>query len=384
LKQLNKGLLVILFLALGIRVFISCYDFLFQIFFVDDAFYYFTIARNIASGLGITYDGIHTTNGFQPLFLVLIAPFFLLGKNNIILPLHLVTVFSSLLSLGIGIILYKISKSVMDEWYALFILAIWSFSPIIVDKELNGMETVLNLFLVAATTYYYISRITNHISNLKSTEIFTLGILLGLVILSRLDGIIFSAIIIIHLSYRIIREFEGDLCLKKLMKYISPLICIVSILLLPWLVFNYNVSGSIIPTNGQAVRFMSQNYGFSFINLRFGIDQPTSFLNNIPIQYYFENIFFSFMKLLRHLPYTSYAARAFYDALHVSEGNLLFAKGMIRIVVSLVTLVLLYILWRVSPRSNSAWKILFFYSIFLVAAYSFYAFGQWFYPPMLG
>jgi hypothetical protein len=218
LKNLNKKLLVILLLALGIRVLISCYDFLFQIFFIDDAFYYFKIARNITQGLGITYDGVTKTNGFQPLFLILILPFFLLRENNIILPLHLVAIFSSLLSLGTGIFLYKISKTVVDEWYALFILAIWSFSPIVVDKELNGMETGLNLLLITATTYHYVSNITNHTSDLKFKKILILGILLGLVILSRLDGAIFFGVIVIHLSYRIIKEFGKMGWFKRLVR----------------------------------------------------------------------------------------------------------------------------------------------------------------------
>lgn len=379
MKYLNKKLLVILLLALGIRIFISCYDFLFQIFFVDDAFYYFKIARNITSGLGITYDGIQQTNGFQPLFLILILPFFLLGKNSIILPLHLVAIFLSLLILGTGIILYKISRTVVDEWYALFIVAIWSFSPIVVDKELNGMETGLNLFLIAATTYYYSSNILNHISNLKSKKIIILGILLGLVILSRLDGLIFLGVIVIHLSYCIIKEFRGIGWFKKLVRSIVPLTAVVLIFVVPLLMFNYNAAGSIMPTSGQAVRYMSQNYGFDFLNFRFGIYQPTSFLHDIPMQYYLENIFFSFMKLLRHLPYTSYVARTFYDILRAPEGNILLAEGKIRILLSLAMLAFLSILWKTSPRSNSRWKILFFYSTLLIMAYSFYAFGQWFY-----
>ena len=345
---------------------------------MDDAFYYFKIARNITEGLGVTYDGIQKTNGFHPLFLIPILPFFLFGENSITFPLHLVAIFLSLLSFGTGIFLYKISKTIVDEWYALFIVAIWSFSPIVVDKELNGMETGLNLFLIAATSYYYFTNIVNDLSNLKSKKLLILGTLLGLVILSRLDGVIFLGVILIHLSYCIIKEFRRMGWFNKLIRSVVPLIAMVLILVVPWLTFIYNVSGSIIPTSGQAVRYMSQNYGFAFINFRFGINQPTSFLHDIPIQYYLENIFFSFMKLIRHLPYTSYVAGAFYNTLQ-NWGDILLAKEMIRILPSIVVLVLFLFSWRISPRSNSAWRILFLYSIVLVAAYSFYVFGQWSY-----
>jgi hypothetical protein len=44
--------------------------------FADDAFYYFQIARNVAHGHGPTFDGIHETNGFHPLWLLLLVPVF--------------------------------------------------------------------------------------------------------------------------------------------------------------------------------------------------------------------------------------------------------------------------------------------------------------------
>src|SRR5438105_15832144 len=42
--------------------------------FEDDAFYYFRIARNIALGHGSTYDGVNSTNGYQPLWLAVLVP----------------------------------------------------------------------------------------------------------------------------------------------------------------------------------------------------------------------------------------------------------------------------------------------------------------------
>jgi hypothetical protein len=39
----------------------------------DDAFFYLTIARHIAQGAGSTFDGLHPTNGYQPLWLIVMA-----------------------------------------------------------------------------------------------------------------------------------------------------------------------------------------------------------------------------------------------------------------------------------------------------------------------
>ena len=45
----------------------------------DDGFLYFQVARNLAAGHGFTFDGINPTNGFHPLWLLLITPIFALA-----------------------------------------------------------------------------------------------------------------------------------------------------------------------------------------------------------------------------------------------------------------------------------------------------------------
>ena len=40
---------------------------------VDDAFYYQRIAANVASGNGSTFDGEHSTNGYHPLWLLVLV-----------------------------------------------------------------------------------------------------------------------------------------------------------------------------------------------------------------------------------------------------------------------------------------------------------------------
>lgn len=43
---------------------------------LDDAFYYFQIARNFADGQFSTFDGINRTNGYHPVWMLLITPFY--------------------------------------------------------------------------------------------------------------------------------------------------------------------------------------------------------------------------------------------------------------------------------------------------------------------
>jgi hypothetical protein len=51
--------------------------------FFDDAFYYFQIARNVARGAGFTFDGLHGTSGFHPLWLMMQVPLFLLLSGDV-------------------------------------------------------------------------------------------------------------------------------------------------------------------------------------------------------------------------------------------------------------------------------------------------------------
>jgi hypothetical protein len=41
----------------------------------DDAYYYFDVASHLVHGRGLSTDGIHTTNGFHPLWMVMLLPF---------------------------------------------------------------------------------------------------------------------------------------------------------------------------------------------------------------------------------------------------------------------------------------------------------------------
>src|ERR1043165_4122834 len=49
--------------------------------FNDDSFYIFTVSHHLALGDGISIDGVHPTNGIQPLVTFLYVPFFLIADK---------------------------------------------------------------------------------------------------------------------------------------------------------------------------------------------------------------------------------------------------------------------------------------------------------------
>ena len=52
----------------------------------DDSFYYFRTAERITEGQGISFDGVTASNGYHPLWLFFLVPFFLLPGRT--LPVH--------------------------------------------------------------------------------------------------------------------------------------------------------------------------------------------------------------------------------------------------------------------------------------------------------
>lgn len=49
----------------------------------DDGYYYLTVARNAARGLGVTVDGVEWTSGFQPLWALVCTTAYLDGKMRV-------------------------------------------------------------------------------------------------------------------------------------------------------------------------------------------------------------------------------------------------------------------------------------------------------------
>jgi hypothetical protein len=81
---------LVLFAALAVRLYVAWQpvETLVTKNLPDDAFYYFEMAQRLAAGGGVSVDGINPTNGFHPLWLLLITPVFAAGPEGD-LPIHL-------------------------------------------------------------------------------------------------------------------------------------------------------------------------------------------------------------------------------------------------------------------------------------------------------
>lgn len=159
----------------------------------DDGFLYFQVARNLAAGHGFTFEGIHPTNGFHPLWLFLITPIFASAQINLLLPLRLLIVLSALLSAASAILLYHILKQFASRYVAVFIGVLWIVLPRIHDLTLHaGVEAGVNAFALLLFWHQLVSlKLSSDDRDLK--RIATLGLLGALTIFARLDNVFLVA-----------------------------------------------------------------------------------------------------------------------------------------------------------------------------------------------
>ena len=172
--------------------------------YVDDAFYYLKTASNFASGLGLTFDGLNQTNGFHPLwFLVVTAVYRLtdcLHLDTWLLPLRIILVIQGLL-VGLGIVgVFELLRREACEWVAG--LGIWFFIlyPGNLSNLLLGVEgSILFLAFVIVLLVAAASLPTRLPSTWK------MGIGLGVLCLARLDSIFLAGAFVLPFGYQWLR-----------------------------------------------------------------------------------------------------------------------------------------------------------------------------------
>jgi hypothetical protein len=207
---------------------------------VDDASYYFTTARNLADGRGLTFDGIHPSNGFHPLWLLMLVPLFLLHEPPETM-IRLVALLQTVL-LGIAYLVFWRTQSKLFSPRTAALTAIL-FAGLVFPLCINGMESAL-LVLLVTMLYGYGLHIAQTQPNWQRAAL--LGIIVGCVVLARLD-MIFIALCLFGWLARCCLPVETRSRAVALV-----LVCglAAAAVVGPWLAFNYLEFGSAMPISG--------------------------------------------------------------------------------------------------------------------------------------
>ncbi len=161
------------------------FDFYLTNLLTDDAFYYFQIARHIAEGLGSTFDGITPTNGYHPLWLVILVgiyKWFSAGGAELELPIRAALYLSLAFNAATWLLAARVIARVpMAAYLRAIALFIFACNPFLLYQTLNGLETSLALMVFALFTLFAV-----RFEEGKGSA-WALGIVAGAMTLARLD-----------------------------------------------------------------------------------------------------------------------------------------------------------------------------------------------------
>lgn len=210
--------------------------------FCDDAFYCFTVARNVASGHGVTIDGIHATNGFQPLWTALLVPLYR-GLHSDRAVFGFVYILSVLLwGLASWLFVRLVARYLPDGSHRPVILGCATLC-FVADRDIqayffSGLETGLYTTLLLGCLLLWSGRAPTRWPAAR------IGVLLGALMLARNDGVFFAgAFLASALVWQ--RHRQGFVS-------VAGAGVVASALLLPWLLFGYRLTGTIVPQGGWA------------------------------------------------------------------------------------------------------------------------------------
>lgn len=212
----------------------------------DDAFYYFVTADRIAAGQGITFDGFTTSNGYHPLWLFSLVPIYLLPGREV--TLHIALTFASVLDVCAGVFVglaaYRLTK---NRVAGLFALCVYLFLPQNIFAAVNGVESALTCFMLAALLLA-ISTLWLAPRDDWLRPALATGTLCGLTVLSRLDS--FVAVGGALLAVALLQQGAN--------RWRAPLVAgsVAAVMVLPWLAWGAVAAGGATPVSSEATPWL--------------------------------------------------------------------------------------------------------------------------------
>jgi len=209
---------------------------------VDDGYYNMTVARNIATGRGFTFDGTAVTTGFHPLVVLIAAPVFALFGGGTTEPLRIILAVYTGLGTLLAWMIFRVVRRLTGPGPALVAILIYATAPGVLVNTLNGCDTVIGGVLLLATIWYYIAALRAE-ADPPAVRYLALGILAGSLGLARLDLGFFAAALGVDLL--LVRRRRGPLRPGRLALFAGG-------------GFNLAVTNRPLPDNGRAVTLISR------------------------------------------------------------------------------------------------------------------------------
>ena len=208
----------------------------------EDGFYMLTVAWNFGQGKGFEYNQGLKTSGVQPLATVAFGILgFVSSKVGITkkdFP-RIIILFSALILFVFTIVLKNTLLSFFNEFdkdiilFLCIIFGMLNFDLFISFK--NGLETGVYILMILISIGMYWKLVNEQ----STRNIILTGIIFGLTALTRIDFIIFSTVFLTF----------GLLLSKIKFKVAVPVQILQLLMISPWLLYTFNLTGSIIQSS---------------------------------------------------------------------------------------------------------------------------------------
>ncbi len=241
-------------------------------YFSADAFYYFTVARNFAQLGVLTFDQVYPTNGFHPLWQLLMG---ILYKISLLVYLSETTYLTIVLGLGMvlvaagvaltGLAFVNIRNRLPVSFilvpvgiYALLILPIWVYFLDVKGYQnqlegptplygtmwsfMNGMESGLAIFFFGLLFFSFTIFI-----RMTLLQAAILGLVASLLVLSRLDHIFIVGGLLLYFCAQVITS-KTKPSLQKLLIFTGFLMIPIII----YMLINYSYAHAFMPVSASA------------------------------------------------------------------------------------------------------------------------------------
>lgn len=164
----------------------------------DDGFYYFKIAQHVAQGAGSSFDGLTVTTGYHPLWLWCLIPVFLITPEAGTALLLGGIVQALVTALGAALV-YRAARLLVGRPAAVLAVLVWIW--LTYPVALSGMEFSLHALGVLTAAYVYLRRFTPALPE-PIRPYLTLGLVLSLTMLARVDTMLLASVLGLHLAWR--------------------------------------------------------------------------------------------------------------------------------------------------------------------------------------
>ncbi len=215
----------------------------------DDGYYYLEIARNLARGDGATFDRLHPTNGYHPLWLLLLVPLARLTPDSANL-LLLANLLQGALAAGAAALVYRTARLALGRLGATLAALLWI--DLTYRWWLSGLEPAVHAVCLLATIHVYLARHAGprRAGGERATTLadhVALGLCCALTFLARIDTLMLAPLLALALW----RQGSGR---RRLAAFAAPVVGVAG----AYAAVNLSAFGHLVPVSGAVKRGWSE------------------------------------------------------------------------------------------------------------------------------